>query len=250
MEKSADTAESQSKDVHEESSSETDKEDCKDVKEDVAEAPEDAKETSADGEIDKEKAIDAEDQANNDSIEEEEVVIQAKKVKRENEDTDSGQEDVDSVDMEYSSGEVAAIIRATSELRKSNLVASANGSPRQIDEAGSDPEGRDLVHRFRYNEDESSLEEMSPSHTEQQQTLDQSAKTISLAEQELLEKQEQRREEIERLAKINEVAERQGAREFSQALIELLPVIIPMIGTYEVDEMIQKFSSNFVTSKF
>ena len=195
------------------------------------------------------KREDIDGQKDKDDIVEEEVVIEAKKIKTENE--DSGQEDVDSVDMEYSSGEVAAILRATTGMRQSNMVASEIGSPKAPDAAsaeGDDVDGDNIIHRFRYNEDESSLEEMSPARRAEQNN--QSAKTIALSEQELMEKQEQRREEIERLAKINEVAEREGAREYCQSLIALLPVIIPIVDTYEVDEMIQKFSSRFVTSKF
>ncbi|XP_033635429.1 brefeldin A-inhibited guanine nucleotide-exchange protein 3-like isoform X2 [Asterias rubens] len=84
-----------------------------------------------------------------------------------------------------------------------------------------------------------------PSSTSSSSTPLMSPEKIS-AERLLAEQQEQKREEIERLSRQNLEKEKQGARDFTEALVALLPAIIPMTDTVDVDEALQKFASHFV----
>ena len=87
-----------------------------------------------------------------------------------------------------------------------------------------------------------------PSSTSSSSTPLMSPEKIS-AERLLAEQQEQKREEIERLSRQNLEKEKQGARDFTEALVALLPAIIPMTDTVDVDEALQKFASHFVAGE-
>ncbi|XP_033096909.1 brefeldin A-inhibited guanine nucleotide-exchange protein 3-like isoform X2 [Anneissia japonica] len=63
---------------------------------------------------------------------------------------------------------------------------------------------------------------------------------------ELDERQLKRRQEMERLAERNEEEERNGARQYIEALIKLLPSIIAEGDPKVVDEMLLEFASTFV----
>ncbi|XP_071957051.1 brefeldin A-inhibited guanine nucleotide-exchange protein 3-like [Antedon mediterranea] len=63
---------------------------------------------------------------------------------------------------------------------------------------------------------------------------------------ELDERQLKRRQEMEKLAEKNEEEERNGARQYLEALIQLLPSIIPEGDPKYVDEMLLEFASKFV----
>ena len=46
-----------------------------------------------------------------------------------------------------------------------------------------------------------------------------------------------------------EMVERQNAQEFTEYLLKFLPTALNLYSTYEVDQMMQKFSSNFCAGK-
>ncbi|XP_070569100.1 brefeldin A-inhibited guanine nucleotide-exchange protein 3-like isoform X2 [Ptychodera flava] len=81
---------------------------------------------------------------------------------------------------------------------------------------------------------------------EQKESVDEEMRKKQItAELEMEKQRAQRREELEKIAKMNAEAEREGARDFVNQLIALLPSLIPLIDTMEVDQSILKFAARF-----